>query len=417
MINDYTCPRCHNVFPSDNKFLHEMRCTEENPVPLNASRMVIPKESDIKQDEQNNNQVNNENIQEKSDVIPQIPQFVNNSNNLNNNEMNEVYNFDEIPKQFLCEICNKMIDEKDKADHLLCHNLEKEQENQINNNGNNNNNDVIETFGLSEREIEEQKKLERQFERNKNKRINQQNRNIRENNNNNNHNNRINNLRNVINSYSRLERNNNNNYNNYIPSNINNRRPNTNNINYNNHRNYQNNRNNQISNGPVVTIQTGQNGNRIITHVYPNYNEVVDIQRQQNMNFIPSLIRRHNNNLDNAFIDFGSRRHGNNIFNRFQNIIEEIANNGHYQRPTDKQLLNEFPETKIDDINKLDPEKRNCVICLEDFKSGEKATLLPCVHLFHKNCIKNWLKSKNSCPICKFELTRENINKQVNKFK
>ena len=229
MINDYTCPRCHNVFPSTNKFLHEMRCTVENPVPLNESRMVIPKESDIKQDEQNNNQVNNENIQEKSDVIPQIPQFVNNSNNLNNNEMNEVYNFDEIPKQFLCEICNKMIDEKDKADHLLCHNLEKEQENQINNNGNNNNNDVIETFGLSEREIEEQKKLERQFERNKNKRINQQNRNIRENNNNNNHNNRINNLRNVINSYSRLERNNNNNYNNYIPSNINNRRPNTNN--------------------------------------------------------------------------------------------------------------------------------------------------------------------------------------------
>ena len=127
------------------------------------------------------------------------------------------------------------------------------------------------------------------------------------------------------------------------------------------------------------------------------------------MNFIPSLIRRHNNNLDNAFIDFGSRRHGNNIFNRFQNIFEEMANNGHYQRPTDKQLLNEFPETKIDDINKLDPEKRNCVICLEDFKSGEKATLLPCVHLFHKNC--------NSCPICKFELTRENINKQVNKFK
>ena len=53
-----------------------------------------------------------------------------------------------------------------------------------------------------------------------------------------------------------------------------------------------------------------------------------------------------------------------------------MANNGHYQRPTDKQLLNEFPETKIDDINKLDPEKRNCVICLEDFKSGEKATLL-----------------------------------------
>ena len=350
MINDYTCPRCHNIFPSSNKMLHEIKCTKENPVPLNASRMVIPKEIDIKQDEPNKNQVNSENNQENKDVIPQIPQFVENSNNLNYNEMNEVYNFEEIPKQYLCEICNKMIEEKDKADHILCHNLEKEQENEINNNGNNNN-DINNIFGFSEREIEEQRKIERQFERNKNKRINQQNRNIRENNNynNNNHNNRINNLRNLINSYSRLDRNNNNNVI-YRRPNVNN----NNNNNNNNHRNYQSNRNNQVSNGPVVTIsQTNQNGNRIVTRVYPNYNEVVDIQQQQNMNFIPSVYRRHNNNLNNAIIDYGSsRRHGN-----FYNIFEEMINNGHHhQRPTDKQLFNEFPETKIDVINKLDPE-------------------------------------------------------------
>jgi len=411
MINDYTCPRCHNVFPSINKMLHERICTEENPVPLNASRLVIPKETELKQDEQNNNQVNNENNQENKEVIPPIPEFVQNSNNLNKNKMNEVYNFEEIPKQYLCEICNKMIEEKDKADHILCHDLEKEQENEVNNNGNNNN-DTYDIFGFSEREIAEQRKMERQFERNKNKRLN---RNIRENNNNN-YNNRINNLRNVINSYSRLDRNNNNN----IPNNANNRRNvnnNNNNNNNNNHHNYQNNRNNQVSNGPVVTISAGQNGNRIITRVYPNYNEVVDIQQQQNMNFLPRLNRRNNHNLNNAFIHYGSSlRHGNNISDRFNFIFEEMNNIHHHPRPTDKQLFNEFPETKIEDINKLDPEKRNCVICLEDFKSGEKATLLPCVHLFHKNCIKNWLKSKNSCPICKFELTRENINKQNNKF-
>ena len=415
MINDYTCPRCHNVFPSINKMLHERICTEENPVPLNASRLVIPKETELKQDEQNNNQVNNENNQENKEVIPPIPEFVQNSNNLNKNKMNEVYNFEEIPKQYLCEICNKMIEEKDKADHILCHDLEKEQENEVNNNGNNNN-DIYDIFGFSEREIAEQRKMERQFERNKNKRLN---RNIRENNNNNNnnnYNNRINNLRNVINSYSRLDRNNNNN----IPNNANNRRNvnNNNNNNNNNHHNYQNNRNNQVSNGPVVTISAGQNGNRIITRVYPNYNEVVDIQQQQNLNFLPRLNRRNNHNLNNAFIDYGSSlRRGNNISERFNFFFEEMMDNiHHHPRPTDKQLFNEFPETKIEDINKLDPEKRNCVICLEDFKSGEKATLLPCVHLFHKNCIKNWLKSKNSCPICKFELTRENINKQNNKY-
>ena len=422
MINDYTCPRCGNVFPSSNKMLHEIKCTEENPVPLNASRMVIPKETEIKQEEQNNNQVNNENgnNQENKDVIPQIPKFEQNLNHLNNlnfNEMNEIYNFEETPKQYLCEICNKMIDEKDKVDHILCHNLEKEQENEINNNGNNNN-DINNIYGFSEKDIEEQRKIERQLERNKNKRINQQNRNIRENNHNNNASNILRNALNNINN-NRIDRNNN--YN-YLSSNIaNNRRPNTsnNNNNNNNYRHYQNNRNNQVNNGPVITIrQTGQNGNRIITRVYPNNNGLLDIQQQQNLNFISRLNRRHNNNLNNAFMDFGGRRHGNNVFNRFDNLIQEMMNSEqNRERPTDKQLFNEFPETKIEDINKLDPEKRNCVICLEDFKSGEKATLLPCVHLFHKNCIKSWLKSKNNCPICKFELTRANIDKQNNKFK
>ena len=402
MINDYTCPRCHNVFPSSNKLMHETRCTEENPVPLNASRMVIPKEMDIKQDNQNNNQVNNENKQENKDVIPQISQIEQNLNNINNYDINELNNYEEIPKQYLCEICNKMIDEKDKADHILCHNLEKEQQNEMINNGNN---DINDLYGYSQKEIEEQRKIERQIERNKKK-------NIRENNNNHNLNNNNNTTRRELNN-----RNNNLNIRNtnnihIRPSNINNlnnRRINSNN---NINRNFQINRNNQINRGPIISIrQSGPNGNRITTHIYQ------DTEIPSEINYLSSLNRRiNNNNANNIFRNFHSRRHGNNIFNQFENMFEEMLNNGPHPRPTDKELFNEFPETKIEDVNKLDPEKKNCVICLEDFKSGEKATLLPCVHLFHKNCIKSWLKSKNMCPICKFELTRDNINKQNNKF-
>ncbi len=83
---------------------------------------------------------------------------------------------------------------------------------------------------------------------------------------------------------------------------------------------------------------------------------------------------------------------------------------GSRENPTDEEILNELPETQIEDVNKLDPEKKNCIICLEDFKNGDKAIILPCIHLFHTNCIKNWLKTQNTCPICKFKLTGENIN-------
>ena len=78
--------------------------------------------------------------------------------------------------------------------------------------------------------------------------------------------------------------------------------------------------------------------------------------------------------------------------------------------------MNELPETQIEDVTKLDSEKKNCVICLEDFKNRDKAIILPCIHLFHKNCIKSWLKGHNSCPICKFKLTGSNIQLQNNNF-
>ena len=109
--------------------------------------------------------------------------------------------------------------------------------------------------------------------------------------------------------------------------------------------------------------------------------------------------------------------------NDFDNELEEFDdefgeyeedfssdNENDYNNPIEKKILDELPETRIEDINKLDPEKKNCVICLEDFKNGENVINLPCIHLFHKNCIKDCLKNQNSCPICKFKLTEENMN-------
>ncbi|XVE85911.1 hypothetical protein DITRI_Ditri17bG0129600 [Diplodiscus trichospermus] len=45
-----------------------------------------------------------------------------------------------------------------------------------------------------------------------------------------------------------------------------------------------------------------------------------------------------------------------------------------------------------------------CVICLEELKVGSYASQMPCSHMFHSNCIESWLKKKNNCPICRFEM-------------
>ena len=46
MEDNYECPRCHNVFPSTNKVMHDLRCTEEKPLPLDASRIEMQKEKE-----------------------------------------------------------------------------------------------------------------------------------------------------------------------------------------------------------------------------------------------------------------------------------------------------------------------------------------------------------------------------------
>ncbi|KAI4298472.1 hypothetical protein L6164_032026 [Bauhinia variegata] len=42
-----------------------------------------------------------------------------------------------------------------------------------------------------------------------------------------------------------------------------------------------------------------------------------------------------------------------------------------------------------------------CCICQEEYADGEDIGSLDCGHEFHTNCIKQWLRRKNLCPVCK----------------
>ena len=44
-------------------------------------------------------------------------------------------------------------------------------------------------------------------------------------------------------------------------------------------------------------------------------------------------------------------------------------------------------------------EERECAICQEEM-AQTKVVSLPCGHLFHKDCIREWLGRKATCPTC-----------------
>ena len=157
-----------------------------------------------------------------------------------------------------------------------------------------------------------------------------------------------------------------------------------------------------------------------------NSNEINNLGAEMGMpNFFENFFNGNMNmNMDNDFFNNPSTGNFRRIIipmggmgnfggmgnqNDLNELIERML---HYRRdnPTDQAIVSELPETQIDDINKLEEDKKNCVICMEDFKNGDKSTNLPCLHMFHTNCIQSWLKTQNTCPICKFKLTQDNIN-------
>ncbi|PKU35408.1 ring finger protein 11 [Limosa lapponica baueri] len=43
---------------------------------------------------------------------------------------------------------------------------------------------------------------------------------------------------------------------------------------------------------------------------------------------------------------------------------------------------------------------RRCVICMMDFVYGDPIRFLPCMHIYHLDCIDDWLMRSFTCPSC-----------------
>ena len=51
--------------------------------------------------------------------------------------------------------------------------------------------------------------------------------------------------------------------------------------------------------------------------------------------------------------------------------------------------------------------QKECTICLEDFIIGREIITLPCFHIFHVECICDWLRRNKTCPLCKIDVSEK----------
>ena len=84
---------------------------------------------------------------------------------------------------------------------------------------------------------------------------------------------------------------------------------------------------------------------------------------------------------------------------------ENDENNIDLEVNQEENEINEGAENnvsnEVDVGNEVDGEmdKDVCTICLEDIE--EDKIRLPCDHVYHGNCIQQWLRKKRTCPICR----------------
>ena len=435
MIKNYRCPKCQNLFSQKDYYLHNNYCkvpSHQSKTQVNGTNRNIINNSNYsnnynrnnnvkrnnhtvyvsKQNENKNKDLNkNQNLNTNKNIIisqqgqpkaqtqiytqsfrPLTATYFNQNQNqsynysqLNQNPINNYPNSNNTNSIYNCNICGKTIPIKDKNDHLLSHKLEQEEKDRLHAQRLQDE-DLFEN--LSPEQIQEQREIEEHIKRQNNQIQNQ---------------------------------------------------------NHRNQNHFNNNNNNFIRNNFNDDEDEDEFDLRMNDSDDDNFGRI-------NMNRIPNIIIRranttNNNGIHNLGMDIGSPNFFDNIFNRnmhfnhhhFMNnptsgpirriiipmggmgnmegmrqneLNEMIERMLHHTRdnPTDAAIVSELPENKIDDINKLDNDKKNCVICMEDFKKGDKSTNLPCLHMFHTNCIQSWLKKQNTCPICKFKLTEDNIN-------
>jgi len=308
--NNYECPKCHNVFPLANKMLHDARCTESKPLPLNASRLVG----------QNQPKKENKPLQHR----PQPKITAKRKPDSHINPLNVKESVMQVPETFTCWLCGETVKESDRDEHMELHEIEEK------------NTDFKNKIKEDKKKSESEKPQR--------------------------------------------------------PEQI--QRP----------------PNNQTQKGKPPQKPPQQN--QIPPQRQPPQQKQPQRPPQKPQQKIDEIKPKHlkdSNRAQKIMNEINAKRSyipfdDLDIFD-FQKIQDSINKIGN---PTDEDIINELPETEIEDVSKLDAERKICIICNVKFKEGDMATMLPCVHLFHSNCVIQWLRAKDFCPICQLKLTKDN---------
>ena len=168
-----------------------------------------------------------------------------------------------------------------------------------------------------------------------------------------------------------------------------------------------------LSNGILKTTTTKKDPNGNILCQSENYAGGNGFNGLNANNMVFSFSSSNNNfpnNMNNMNIfGFGINNIMNTIGNAIRNNLNNNINDENANNALDPEIIKNLLVIKIDE-SELSENETECIICMEEFKKDDDGIYLPCQHLFHKDCLYEWFKIKDFCPICKNKVTRENTD-------
>jgi len=117
------------------------------------------------------------------------------------------------------------------------------------------------------------------------------------------------------------------------------------------------------------------------------------------------------NLLDGLFSLFGASRPGSRTMDQ---IIEEFLRNDpnrYGPPPASDTAISNLKKKKFENAQ----ESKACTVCQDDYNEQDELVEMPCGHEFHDNCVVNWLKLHNTCPVCRKAVESENVHQETNK--
>ncbi|KAL5205063.1 hypothetical protein ABZP36_009934 [Zizania latifolia] len=102
---------------------------------------------------------------------------------------------------------------------------------------------------------------------------------------------------------------------------------------------------------------------------------------------------------------------------QFDMLLEQFADDSISRKgapPAASSFIVNLPAVIISTSHQINGDVI-CPVCKDPIPVRARARQLPCMHLYHSSCILPWLSSRNTCPVCRYELPTDDTEYEWSK--